>query len=140
MRLGIVGSGMIVQDLMPILDFIKEIEITAIFGRQSKMEKLEKLQNDYHIKKIYTDYQEMLSDSKIDTIYIALPNHLHYFYVKLALEAGKHVICEKPFTSNLEELKALMTIAHKNHLFLMEAITNQYRKNYLKIKELLPKR
>jgi len=137
-RLGIVGSGMIVQDLLPILELIQEIEISAIFGRQSKVEKLEKLQKEYHIDKIYTDYQEMLSDLRINTIYIALPNHLHFLYAKLALEAGKHVICEKPFTSNLEELKILMSIAKENNLFLMEAITNQYRKNYLKIKELLP--
>ncbi|KAB7667093.1 Gfo/Idh/MocA family protein [Bacillus sp. B1-b2] len=137
MKLGIVGSGMIVQDVLPVLNSMPEIELVAIFGRTNKKEHLEKLQVNYHIKHIYVDYQEMLASSKLDTVYIALPNHLHFSYAKQALEAGKHVICEKPFTSNIEELKILADIAQSKELYLLEAITNQYRENYLQIKNRL---
>ncbi|MEI2367396.1 NAD(P)-dependent oxidoreductase [Niallia circulans] len=139
MKLGIVGAGKIVQDLLPMLKSIPQIDLVAIFGRPNKKEFLLDLQKEYPINKIYVDYKEMLADTDIDVVYIALPNHLHYSYTKLALEARKHVICEKPFTSNLNELKELERIAQKNDLYLIEAITNQYRGNFLKIKELLPK-
>ncbi|MED3792065.1 Gfo/Idh/MocA family oxidoreductase [Niallia alba] len=139
MKLGIVGAGMIVQDLLPVFKSIPQIDLVAIFGRPAKKEFLLSLQKEYLIKKIYVDYKEMLADTEIDVIYIALPNHLHYTYTKLALGARKHVICEKPFTSNLDELKELESIARSKDLYLIEAITNQYRGNYLQIKELLPK-
>lgn len=139
MKLGIVGAGMIVQDLLPVFKSIPQIDLVAIFGRPAKKEFLLSLQKEYLIKKIYVDYKEMLADTEIDVIYIALPNHLHYSYTKLALGARKHIICEKPFTSNLDELKELESIARSNDLYLIEAITNQYRGNYSQIKELLPK-
>ncbi|MFS0660105.1 Gfo/Idh/MocA family oxidoreductase [Niallia alba] len=139
MKLGIVGAGMIVQDLLPVFKSIPQIDLVAIFGRPAKKEFLLSLQKEYLIKKIYVDYKEMLADTEIDVIYIALPNHLHYTYTKLALGARKHVICEKPFTSNLDELKELESIARSKDLYLIEAITNQYRGNYLQIKEWLPK-
>ena len=53
-------------------------------------------------------YDELLNDEDIDVMYIATPNHLHYQMCKQALERGKHVICEKPFTSNVNELDELI--------------------------------
>ncbi|WP_163187642.1 Gfo/Idh/MocA family protein [Niallia circulans] len=139
MKLGIVGAGKIVQDLLPMFKSIPQIDLMAIFGRPNKKGFLLDLQKEYLINKIYVDYKEMLADTDIDVVYIALPNQLHYSYTKQALEARKHVICEKPFTSNLKELQELEKIAQRNDLYLIEAITNQYRGNFLQIKELLPK-
>lgn len=70
-------------------------------------------------------------------MYIATPNHLHYQMCKQALERGKHVICEKPFTSRVEELEELSQLAKEKNLFLLEAISTQYLPNVLKIKEKL---
>ena len=108
MKLGIIGSGMIVYDLLTFIDIIDEIELTAILGRKESQEKIETLINKHHIKKAYYDYDELLNDDEIDTIYVALPNHLHYEYTKKALLHNKHVICEKPFTSNVNELDELI--------------------------------
>ena len=85
MKLGIIGSGMIVHDLLSFIEIIDEIELTAILGRKESKKKIEALVNKYHIKKSYYDYDELLKDEEIDTIYIALPNHLHYEYTKKAL-------------------------------------------------------
>ena len=82
MKLGIIGSGMIVYDLLTFIDIIDEIELTAILGRKESQEKIETLINKHHIKKAYYDYDELLNDDEIDTIYVALPNHLHYEYTK----------------------------------------------------------
>ena len=65
------------------------------------------------------------------------PNHTHYDYAKKALLAGKHVICEKPFTLHLEEFEELAKLAQEKELLLMEAITNQYLANFTAIKEAL---
>ena len=133
MNLGIVGAGMIVKDFLSFTHELPEIKLEAIVARN--IENLKNLQNTYNIKQIYTDLDECLSSPSIDTIYVAVPNNLHYLVAKKALEAGKNVICEKPFTLNYHETVELFELAESKNLILIEAITNQYLPNYLEIKE-----
>lgn len=133
MNLGIVGAGMIVKDFLSFSHELPEIKLEAIVARN--IENLKNLQNTYNIKQIYTDLDECLSSPSIDTIYVAVPNNLHYSVAKKALEAGKNVICEKPFTLDYNETVELFQLAESNNLILIEAITNQYLPNYLEIKE-----
>ena len=133
MNLGIVGAGMIVKDFLSFTHELPEIKLEAIVARN--IENLKNLQNTYNIKQIYTDLDECLSSPRIDTIYVAVPNNLHYSVAKKALEAGKNVICEKPFTLNYSEAVDLFQIAESKNLILIEAITNQYLPNYIEIKE-----
>lgn len=135
MNLGIVGAGMIVKDFLSFTHELPEIKLEAIVARN--IENLKNLQNIYNIKQIYTDLDECLSSPSIDTIYVAVPNNLHYSVAKKALEAGKNVICEKPFTLNYHETVELFELAESKNLILIEAITNQYLPNYLEIKEIL---
>ena len=133
MNLGIVGAGMIVKDFLSFTHELPEIKLEAIVARN--IENLKNLQNTYNIKQIYTDLDECLSNPSIDTIYVAVPNNLHYSVAKKALEAGKNVICEKPFTLDYHETVELFELAESKNLILIEAITNQYLPNYLEIKE-----
>ena len=133
MNLGIVGAGMIVKDFLSFTHELPEIKLEAIVARN--IENLKNLQNTYNIKQIYTDLDECLSSPSIDTIYVAVPNNLHYPVTKKALEAGKNVICEKPFTLDYNETVELFQLAESKNLILIEAITNQYLPNYLEIKE-----
>ena len=133
MNLGIVGAGMIVKDFLSFTHELPEIKLEAIVARN--IENLKNLQNIYNIKQIYTDLDECLSNPSIDTIYVAVPNNLHYSVAKKALEAGKNVICEKPFTLDYHETVELFELAESKNLILIEAITNQYLPNYLEIKE-----
>ena len=133
MNLGIVGAGMIVKDFLSFSHELPEIKLEAIVARN--IENLKNLQNTYNIKQIYTDLDECLSSPSIDTIYVAVPNNLHYPVAKKALEAGKNVICEKPFTLDYNETVELFQLAESNNLIQIEAITNQYLPNYLEIKE-----
>ncbi|MGZ0041413.1 Gfo/Idh/MocA family protein [Paenibacillus ottowii] len=139
MKLGIVGAGIIVGDLLSFIQEIPTILLKAICSRPNHEEKLLDWQHRYGISQIYSDYSKMLMNNDVDTVYIGLPNHLHYSYAKEALLSGKHVICEKPFTSNVHEFLELKEIAQQRKLILVEAITNQYLKNYLSMKEYLPK-
>ncbi|MFR7592697.1 MAG: Gfo/Idh/MocA family protein [Longibaculum sp.] len=138
MKLGIVGSGMIVGDLLSFIQEIENIQLVHISGTLRSEQKLKEIQEKYGFKRYSTSYDELLNDEEVDTIYVALPNHLHYSYSKLALEAHKNVILEKPLTSNQEEAHELKDLAESQHLFLWEAITNQYLPNFHKIKSLIP--
>ena len=122
MRLGIAGAGMIVRGLFSFIHEIEGIELEAIASTEKSIEKVKQMAIENHVKKAYLNYDELLNDEDIEVMYIATPNHLHYQMCKQALEKGKHVICEKPFTSRIEEL---------------EAISTQYLPNVLKIKEKL---
>ena len=133
MKLGIIGSGMIVKDFLSFAHELPEIKLEAIAARN--IDNLKELQSKYNINNIYTDIDLCLKNKEVDTIYVAVPNNLHYSVAKKALEAGKNVICEKPFTLKYDEAVELFEIAEARGLILIEAITNQYQKNYLDIKD-----
>lgn len=76
----------------------------------------------------------MLSDTNVDTVYVAVPNSLHYLIAKQALEAGKNVICEKPFVSTTTEARELKKIADEHGVIIVEAITNIHLGNFKHIK------
>ncbi len=133
MKLGILGAGMIVKEVLPILKEIN-IELKGICATKKSEEKLKALSLEYSIENYYTDFDEMLKNKDIDTIYVALPNLLHFDSCKKSLAAGKNVICEKPFTVKYDELAELNEIASRKKLILIEAITTQYIENYISIK------
>lgn len=139
MKLAIFGSGKIVQEFLAITKDLPEIQLKAIMGTKRSQEKTEKIQAEYKIEASYTDIDECLKSDGFDTVYVAVPNHLHYSFAKKALEAGKHVICEKPFTLKAAELSDLEQLALEKDLVLVEAITNQYLKNFQGIKEAVKK-
>lgn len=135
MKIGVAGSGKIVTDALDAMKEVEKIEVRAICGRERSMGKLERFSRDYGIPKIYTDYDMMLGDEEVEVIYVAIVNNLHFEYTKRALEAGKHVICEKPFTSNLEELRVLADLAREKKLFLFEAVTLLYSPNFKYVRD-----
>ncbi len=137
MKVGIAGAGMIVNDLFRFIHEVENIELEAIASTPRSLDKVKKMAEEQGIKKYYSCYDELLEDDEVEVMYIASPNHLHYEMCKKALEKGKHVICEKPFTSHVAELKELAKLAKEKQLILLEAISTQYLPNVLKIKELL---
>lgn len=124
MKLGILGTGMIVKDMLTGIHDL-DLEYVAILGTADTREETEELKEKYSLNRTYYDYDELLK-SDIDTVYVALPNFLHYSFAKKALEAGKHVILEKPATANLFELLELKELSEKNHRILVEASTVNY--------------
>lgn len=139
MKLAILGTGKIVEEVLPVLKEINGIELSAILSTPRSIEKAEKLAELYAISQASSDYDSILANPDVDTVYVALPNHLHYDYAKKALLAGKHVICEKPFTLTLAEFEDLAKIAEQKNRILLEAITNQHLGNFASIKANLAK-
>ena len=139
MKLAIIGTGGIVAEALVALESVPEIKKAAVFARPHSREKAEKLAKDYGIGKVYTDYDELLKESDADFVYIGLINSAHFGYAKKALQNGKNVILEKPFTPTRREAKELADLATQRGLYLFEAVTILHMENYKKIKELLPR-
>jgi len=135
LKVGIAGAGKIIEEFLSVKDEVKDLDVQAIYARSDREGKLDKICSKYHIAKKYMDYDEMLQSNQIDTVYVAVVNDVHYEFCKKALLAGKHVICEKPFTANLKQFEDLCQIAEENHLILLEAITVIYMPFYRKIRE-----
>ncbi|MHC5189356.1 Gfo/Idh/MocA family protein [Enterococcus cecorum] len=135
MKLAVLGTGKIVQEFLPMIQQVTDVELVALLSTPRSLDKAKEMQVQYHIQEVYTDYETLLGNETIDTVYVALPNHLHYQYTKAALLQGKNVICEKPFTLNAQQLQELIKIATEKRVILLEAITNQYLNNFLQIKK-----
>lgn len=130
MKLALLGTGMIVKEVLPVLQTIEGIKLTSILSTERSLPLAQELATSFAIAQVTSNYEEVLANPEVDTIYIGTPNHTHYDYARQALLAGKHVICEKPFTLLANELEDLVAIAEQNKLFLLEAITNQYLGNF----------
>jgi dihydrodiol dehydrogenase / D-xylose 1-dehydrogenase (NADP) len=99
-------------------------ESAAAFGRDFKARR-------------YAALDEMLADDGVDIVYVNTPNHVHYPQVRQALEAGKPVLCEKPFTLNAAHLGELIELARAQKLFLMEAMWVRYLPAVTRLRQVL---
>ena len=137
MKLGIIGTGMIVQEFLPELVKMQGLEVLSIMGSPTGFEKAQALSEKYGIPRAAHDLDELCA-AGIDTVYVAIPNNLHFTYCRKALEKGMNVIVEKPMTDNAGEAESLAGLARKKKLFLFEAITTIYMSGYRKIRDWLP--
>ena len=137
MRGGIVGSGKMLQEFLPWLACCRAFEVAALCSTQRSADKAAALCAQYGVPLHVTDYGQLLA--AVDVVYIALPNLLHTSYAKAALEAGRHVIVEKPLAPCASEAAVLAALAHRQGCFLFEAVTTQYLENYRKLRQLLPR-
>ncbi|MBQ7147463.1 MAG: Gfo/Idh/MocA family oxidoreductase [Pseudobutyrivibrio sp.] len=119
-RLGVLGTANIARlCTIPGMKLAKDCELYAIAGRS--LEKAESFKQEFGFQKAYGSYEELIADKEVKVVYIPLPNNLHLMWVKEALKAGKHVICEKPLGLNAGEVKEMFQVARENGVYLMEA-------------------
>jgi len=135
-NVGIIGSGFIVPHFIDAVKAVKGYHITAISGRNDKA--ITALKEKYDIDYCTVNNDDVYNDPKIDAIYVALPNGLHYETGKKALLADKHVIMEKPFTVTYDQAKELIDLAKKRKKIIFDAVTLLHKPNYAKVRELLP--
>ena len=138
MRLGIVGTGSIVRSLGPHLAEW-EIEVGAISGTPRSVIQTERLADQLGVTVRYSNYHDLVADQTIDTVYVAVPNHLHYEVAEAAMRAGKDVICEKPLASNEREARRLANLAKKLGVFLWEAVVTTHQPNFGVVRDMLPR-
>lgn len=139
LKIGIIGNGGIVRSLFEEVAGKGVLAATAILVRPGSREKGEALAQEFGIATVYTELEAFLQDDSYDFVYVAVANSLHYEYTKACLKAGRHVICEKPFTDTAAQLAELIALAGEKDLYLFEAITLLHSPNFPKIQEALPK-
>lgn len=91
----------------------------------------------YGIEKVYDNMEDVFDDENVDIIYISTPHNTHIQYVRKALAAGKHVLCEKSITLNSDELEEAIKLAEDNHVVIAEAMTIFHMPIYRKLKEIM---
>jgi len=136
MKIGTIGTGNIAKEILRCVEMLEQSSCEAVYSRSFDTGK--SFAESFHIDTVYTSLDDLMRDSRIDTIYIASPNSLHFEQAKAALEHGKHVLLEKPMTATVSQAKYLFELAEQNGCFLLEAITNQSLPNFHAARRLLP--
>lgn len=131
-----IGSNFITHNFLKASHSCDQLQYEAAYSRN--LDTAKTLATQYGIKRTYTDLGELATAQDIDAIYIASPTSLHFEQAKLMIEHGKHVLVEKPITSNQKESLELQALAQKNNVVLLEALRAAYDPAFHKIKELLP--
>ena len=136
-RWGVLSTANIgLEKVLPAMQKGEYCEITAMASQNLERGKAAAAQ--LGIPQAYGSYEELLADDNIDAVYIPLPNHLHVPWTKKALEAGKHVLCEKPIGLNTAEAEDLLACAKKHsQLKVMEAFMYRHHPQWLKAQQLV---
>jgi xylose dehydrogenase (NAD/NADP) len=125
MRLGIVSTADINRKVIPGAHASDKIDLVAVASRDQA--RAQEYAAKWKIPRAYGSYEAMLEDPELDAVYISLPNTMHREWSIRSLEAGKHVICEKPFSKRPEDVEAAFDAAERAGLLLTEAF--MYRHN-----------
>lgn len=139
MKWGILATGTIAAKFAGTLVQMKNAgeDAKGCACASRSLEKAKAFAEKYEIEKAYGSYEEMLQDPEVEIVYIATPNNMHYDNIKACLLAGKHVLCEKPFTVTKEEAEEVMALAKEKGLFLMEGIWTYHLPAMKKMQELI---
>jgi len=132
----ILAPGLIAQKMAEAMVKSKDkskINLYAIGSRS--LERAKEFANKYGFEKAYGSYEELLSDPKVDAVYIANPHSFHYDSIMKCFEAGKHVLCEKPAVCNLGQLNKVLEKAKEKKLFFMEAMWTAFNPCIQKLKK-----
>ncbi len=124
MKVGILGTGYIAVKMAETINRMEEAECFAVASRSLK--KAEAFKQDYHFKRAYGSYEDLVRDEEIDLVYIATPHSRHYEDALLSIEHGKAVLCEKPFMVNADQARTVVERARAKKVFLAEAIWTRY--------------
>jgi predicted dehydrogenase len=113
----------------------ESLTVRAIASRSRQ--KAEEAAREMGIAKAYGSYEELLADREIEAVYITLPNNLHAEWVMKAADAGKHVLCEKPFAMNAAEAEKAIRYAEKKGVLIMEAFMYRFHPQWQRARELV---
>jgi D-xylose 1-dehydrogenase (NADP+, D-xylono-1,5-lactone-forming) len=135
LRWGLLSTARINQALIPPLQTSKRNKLLAVASRSK--DKAAVFARANKIENSYGSYEALLADREIDVVYISLPNYLHAEWTIRALEAGKHVLCEKPIALSLDEVDAIAEAAKKNGRIVSEAFAYRSHPQTWRVKEII---
>jgi len=138
LRLGILGAARIARLFIDGVRPSRKVTVTAVASRD--VERARTFARETGVPQVHSTYEAMLADAAIDAVYNPLPNSLHAEWSIRALDAGKHVLCEKPLATSGADARAMFDAARRNNVYLAEAYPYRAQPQTLKLRELLAAR
>ncbi len=135
LNLGTIGTSWITDSFIQAASETNLYHLDSVYSRRA--EKGQEFASKYGEVAVETDLDTFMQKESLDVIYIASPNSLHYEQALQALKAKKHVVVEKPATTNVSQWEELLEVAEENKVFIFEAARHLYLPNFKKIKNLL---
>ena len=132
LRWGLLGTARINRAVIPPLRNSARNTLTAVASRSS--EKVKAYADEWGIERRFDSYEALLADPNIDVVYISLPNSLHAEWTAKAIEAGKHVLCEKPFTTTVDEIDVILSLLKVRPRVVAEAFMYRHHPQTLGVK------
>jgi len=133
---GILSTANIgVNKVIPAMQQCGNLRIMGLASRDEG--KAKEVASKLGIPKSFSSYEAMLDDPDIDAIYNPLPNHLHFQWTKMAIQKGKHVLCEKPLTLNSDEINELISLRNNHHVKVGEAFMVRTHPQWIEAYELI---
>jgi glycerol-3-phosphate cytidylyltransferase len=128
-RLGVIGTGRIASRFIPESKYVSGVNIESVYNPH--IESAKRFADQYELSSSTDDWNEFIN--KIDGVYIASPHETHFYYSIKALEANKHVLCEKPMCLRSDQATALFDLAQQKALVLLEALKTAYCPGFLRL-------
>jgi predicted dehydrogenase len=136
LRIGVLGAARIAPAaLMRPARVVDGVAVTAVAARDPR--RARRFAERYRVATVHPDYAAVLADPEVDAVYVPLPNGLHAEWILAALAAGKHVLCEKPLTSNAAQAREVADAADRSGLVVMEAFHYRYHPLMARVRQLL---
>lgn len=132
---GLLSTARINRALIPPLRASKRNQLLAVGSRSQ--ETADRYAHEWKVPRAHGSYEALLADPEIDVIYNPLPNHLHALWTIKAIEAGKHVLCEKPLALSVDEVDTVKEAARKHGRVVAEAFMYRHHPQTLKVQELV---
>ncbi|BBR57308.1 MULTISPECIES: Gfo/Idh/MocA family protein [unclassified Klebsiella] len=136
-RFAVIGTNWITRQFVDAAHETGKYKLTAVYSRS--LEQAQSFANDYPVEHLFTSLESMAQSDDIDAVYIASPNSLHAPQTELFLRHKKHVICEKPLASNIDEAERVIAAARENQVVLFEAFKTASLPNFQQLQQALPK-
>jgi predicted dehydrogenase len=136
LAIGVLGAAKIVKGaLLDPAAGLDGVEVTAIAARDAG--RAAEYAAEHGIPRVLDSYDAVVDDPAVDAVYVPTPASLHGYWTRRAVEAGKHVLCEKPFTANADEAAEIADLAGRSGLVVMEAMHSRYSPRWTRIGEIL---
>ncbi|NNJ88619.1 MAG: Gfo/Idh/MocA family oxidoreductase [Eudoraea sp.] len=132
---GIIGLGNIAQKFAKDLSLIHDAALMAVASRS--IQKALAFKEEFKVPHAFDSYEALFKCEEVEVVYIALPHTEHLAWSIMAMEYGKHVLCEKPLGVNSEQVKQMVNASRKHNVFLMEALWSRFNPAIQKAKELV---
>jgi D-xylose 1-dehydrogenase (NADP+, D-xylono-1,5-lactone-forming) len=135
LRWGLLSTARITRRLIPSIRLSNRSQLTAVASRD--LERAKSYAAEWEIPEIFGSYEAMLASDKVDAVYVSLPNNMHAEWTVKALQAGKHVLCEKPFATTMNDVERMISAAESSGKVLAEAFMYRHHPQSILVQDLV---